>query len=478
MIEFIFKGSPKRAFLCLIPWIACSFYPAALEAQEQAGNAVLARANTGAYKTIERSDWSRYDNGKYTGHVYREVRATLNPQPINNARGFSYRGNFFVLEETLRDMRQSARAVDNMIPVSFQIFPSGDIRIDDDRGFPSLRGFPSFPSEPVRPGSRWQAEGVKMADPLNGGEPVAVPIIAEYEYKGTETYNNIPVYRISAQYAVRYPVSGAGRSLAGAFRTLQGSHSVEILLRTADGLPLMMRDNMDETYSWADGNTVRFRGFTLTFGEGTIPLNPDRVIASIGRTLNGGAGRGGSSPGSSVPGGSSAGTSRGGTTGTGNAAGSGQAVASLGDRASLVQESTKGKAPIPEQTELETSANIAVTTVPEGIRLTVKDIRFAPDSDEFLPAEYSRLDIIAQALKEVPDRTFLVEGHTAAVGRPQGEMELSVQRAKRMVDELVKRGIDASRFLYKGWGGTKPLGDNSTDPGRALNRRVEITILE
>jgi outer membrane protein OmpA-like peptidoglycan-associated protein len=47
-----------------------------------------------------------------------------------------------------------------------------------------------------------------------------------------------------------------------------------------------------------------------------------------------------------------------------------------------------------------------------------------------------------------------------------------------MVDELVNRGIKASRVIYKGWGGTKPVGDNSNEEGRRLNRRVEITILE
>jgi outer membrane protein OmpA-like peptidoglycan-associated protein len=95
-----------------------------------------------------------------------------------------------------------------------------------------------------------------------------------------------------------------------------------------------------------------------------------------------------------------------------------------------------------------------------------------------LPAERPRLDMIARVLKETPDRMFLVEGHTAAIGRSTGEMELSVQRARRMVDELTNRGIPAERFIYKGWGGTKPIGDNSNDEGRRLNRRVEITILE
>jgi outer membrane protein OmpA-like peptidoglycan-associated protein len=47
-----------------------------------------------------------------------------------------------------------------------------------------------------------------------------------------------------------------------------------------------------------------------------------------------------------------------------------------------------------------------------------------------------------------------------------------------MIAELSRRGIPAERFIYKGWGGLKPLGDNATDEGRRINRRVEITILE
>jgi outer membrane protein OmpA-like peptidoglycan-associated protein len=112
------------------------------------------------------------------------------------------------------------------------------------------------------------------------------------------------------------------------------------------------------------------------------------------------------------------------------------------------------------------------------VLITIKDIRFAPDSADFLPTEKTRLDLLAEALKQIPDRSFLVEGHTAATGRPAGEMELSIERAKRMVDELANRGIGPERFIYKGWGGTKPIGDNATNPGRAQNRRVEITILE
>jgi outer membrane protein OmpA-like peptidoglycan-associated protein len=125
------------------------------------------------------------------------------------------------------------------------------------------------------------------------------------------------------------------------------------------------------------------------------------------------------------------------------------------------------------------TAGLDLVSVPEGVRLIVRDIRFIPDSDEFLPEERPRLDIIAQALKEAaPRQNFLVEGHTASVGRPAGEMELSVSRARRMVEELARRGIAEDRFIYKGWGGTRPVGDNNNEPGRAQNRRVEITILD
>jgi outer membrane protein OmpA-like peptidoglycan-associated protein len=57
-------------------------------------------------------------------------------------------------------------------------------------------------------------------------------------------------------------------------------------------------------------------------------------------------------------------------------------------------------------------------------------------------------------------------------------MELSLRRARRITGELTQRGIAAERFIYKGWGGTKPIAPNTDEPGRARNRRVEITILE
>ena len=124
------------------------------------------------------------------------------------------------------------------------------------------------------------------------------------------------------------------------------------------------------------------------------------------------------------------------------------------------------------------AAGLEFDTSPEGMVLRVKDLRFVADSDVILGDELWRLDAIAAALKALPGRSFLVAGHSAAVGKAAGELELSIQRAKRVTEELGARGIEASRLLYRGFGSSRPLAPNDTEEGRAKNRRVEITILD
>ena len=81
-------------------------------------------------------------------------------------------------------------------------------------------------------------------------------------------------------------------------------------------------------------------------------------------------------------------------------------------------------------------------------------------------------------MKQIPTRTFLVIGHTAAVGTPESQQELSVKRAKAIVDFMVSRGVALDRFLYQGRGGTQPVAPNDTEENMARNRRVEIIVLE
>ncbi len=437
----------------------------------------------------ERSDLARYENGKYLGHVYRELRARIDPGTAGGGGSagdgaIPYSGEFYVLEETTRDLSQAARPVDAVIPVSFKVYPDGRLDVQRDRGYPSLRGFPAFPSTPVRPGSTWTAKGTMAVDPRQTGTPIVIPLIAQYEYRGEEDYKGERVHHIVAKYATRYSDPGSsGKKLAGA----QGTHDVDILLRTDDCVPLLLRDRLDETFRFGDGATLRFRGFSLTFSESFLPLDKDATAARLRTALATQRGTDSPNPQASPgPGTETTAQGQAGGGGTGAEAAESDTPGAEGiplkagsedllgsgdsfDLASAVAGGISGT---------EGAGSVDVEKTDTGVKLTLRDLRFAADSSELLPSEYGRLDLIASALLQGGDRSILVEGHTASVGRPSGEMELSKERAQRIVAELVKRGIPQTKLLYAAYGGTRPVASNDSEAGRARNRRVEITILE
>ena len=124
--------------------------------------------------------------------------------------------------------------------------------------------------------------------------------------------------------------------------------------------------------------------------------------------------------------------------------------------------------------------DVDLNEVLTGIQITMQNLRFIADSYELLPQEKPRIAQIAESLKKATssgEYTILIEGHTADVNKPNGQMTLSIQRAQEIIKELVSNGIDKNLFTYRGFGGTKPVADNSTPQGRALNRRVEIIIM-
>lgn len=106
------------------------------------------------------------------------------------------------------------------------------------------------------------------------------------------------------------------------------------------------------------------------------------------------------------------------------------------------------------------------------------DLKFVADSAELLPSELPKLQKLAAELQRVnADNayTILVEGHTADVNKPEGQMRLSVERTQTIINVLVANGLPRAIFSYRGHGGTEPIATNDTAEGRALNRRVVIT---
>ena len=89
---------------------------------------------------------------------------------------------------------------------------------------------------------------------------------------------------------------------------------------------------------------------------------------------------------------------------------------------------------------------------------------------------YEYLDKLAATLIR-SNRRIEVKGHTDNVGSEEFNMNLSRERAEAVVDYLVSKGVDRNKLTYSYYGMSRPLSDNDTEEGRAMNRRVEFTIL-
>ena len=118
-----------------------------------------------------------------------------------------------------------------------------------------------------------------------------------------------------------------------------------------------------------------------------------------------------------------------------------------------------------------------VTRVGEGILITFGDkLLFGFDSDELKAAAATEINDLAAVLNKYADTDILVEGHTDNIGKESYNQELSERRAKAVYRKLTSAGVRANRIRTIGYGESQPFEDNSTEAGRAQNRRVEIAI--
>jgi OmpA-OmpF porin, OOP family len=408
------------------------------------------------FSIVEKSDYSRYLEGRYVGHVYRESRGLL------RARGAGYSGDCYVLEETIRDERLSSRRVDGSLDLEWSA-GSGNLVAASDSGFPRYRGLLAEAPDKLEEGLSWISAGSYFLDLRDlgvGGEEgkaFELPFLAEYRVRGQASLDGRPFLLVSCLFALRLEATSAGLAGAGlagagtagpaggplpsAPPSVAGRHELDLYLDAGTGRLAFLRDRFDDSYRLPGGASERRNGFTLVFFRGVSRF----ALASP--------------PGPAAP--------------------SEKAAPAEGAASSVSSSGAIGSSALQGQgAESLKKAGVDVVESDRNVVLRVRDLPFVADSDEIVAGEKWRLDAIAEALKKIPERSFLVEGHSASVGKPEGELELSERRAKRIVDELVGRGIAAARFIYRGLGSSKPLASNESEEGRARNRRVEITILD
>ena len=126
----------------------------------------------------------------------------------------------------------------------------------------------------------------------------------------------------------------------------------------------------------------------------------------------------------------------------------------------------------------ETLPGAEVERVGEGIKVTMKEnmVNFGFDSSNLTPAAQMNLDKLAEVLKNNPDTNINIYGYTDSKGTDSYNLSLSDRRAAAVKTYLVSKGLASSRMLTMGMGEKEPIASNSTDDGRAQNRRVEFAI--
>ena len=106
--------------------------------------------------------------------------------------------------------------------------------------------------------------------------------------------------------------------------------------------------------------------------------------------------------------------------------------------------------------------------------ITIEGASFDTGSAKLKPTASKQLDEVVDFAAKYKDADLAVDGYTDSRGKEAANKVLSVNRAESVKAYLVNKGVDAMRITTAGHGSAKPVGDNKTATGRAMNRRVEI----
>ena len=444
------------------------------------------------YTLVERTDLRRYENNRYVGLLSREIRSFISNY------GDLYEGSFYVSQDTVRASLSVADQIHDSIPSKFRISDDGNLTMIEDYGYPTFRSFPAFSANRIKHGDSWQAKAERAVDPLNKGIVTKIPMYVQYTYTGDENVRGEDVYVLTAKWATRYGQNiymdfGGDKELKQAM----GSHNATMYVSKVTGNAIVVRDSVDETFVYNDGKAVTFKGTISLFTEyppavdrskiiralqrvAAIDGDEAKLLAQVATKTDGAQSKAGSKDAdvAKLSSGSQSSRDAQSTAYSQSKSGSQKSASSKPSAESISKAVAAVSKSLSDQAIAAASKPIKVENTTAGIRLTIQNLQFKPDSAELVSGESLRLDQIASVLREVPESQFLVEGHTAATGNETGEMRLSALRAHKIAKELSKRGIPQEKFICKGSGAHKPVADNSTPAGKAVNRRVEITILE
>jgi OOP family OmpA-OmpF porin len=112
----------------------------------------------------------------------------------------------------------------------------------------------------------------------------------------------------------------------------------------------------------------------------------------------------------------------------------------------------------------------------EKVNIAAKGVNFETGKAVLTETSFQQLDVIVETLKGDPNLNVDIEGHTDNRGKAEKNLVLSQERADVCKNYLMQKGISENRITSVGYGDMKPIADNSTEEGRAQNRRTEFLL--
>ncbi len=298
----------------------------------------------------------------------------------------------------------------------------GFYEISDEYFMPVVRNVPTFPEQDLKPGDTWTGTGEEahdLRDHFGVMTPFRVPFTVEYTYEGPGEFEGRAIHVIRAEYTIFHrnpPLPRSSRAAEQRDRPVatMGYSNQRILWDNELGMIPFYSEDYRIVLEMESGTVYEFRGTAEARVTETNLFDRDRMV----REMN-------------------------------------------------------------EQIKDMGLGNTTVAASDEGVTISIENIQFEPDSARLLPSELEKIRKLAALLERYPDRELLISGHTALAGTAASRQQLSEERAEAVARVLIEMGVRSPYNVYtRGFGAERPIAPNTSEPNRARNRRVEITILE
>lgn len=370
-----------------------------------------------SYRILSTVDENVYYNGFFSHHADIVNRISVNVKGVDEEGNAVHDATFMTSEASYNKQKQPVFSWGEEYRSIFSRSKYGVFDIGDEYFMPVVRDVPIFPERNLSVGDTWTAEGHEAHDLRRVfalDKPFKVPFTVKYKYLGTVTQDGKTLHKISARY------------------TMDFKNTQRPADRTMD-YPLNTMGYSNQTIYWnneigaIDHYDEEFR-IVIETAYGIVGVFEGTAKAEVTEYIK-------------------------------------------TDNAVVVED-------IESKLKEMGVDNTQVMETEKGITISIENIQFKPDSAVLQESEKLKLQKISELLKAFPDNDLLITGHTAMAGTQKARQELSEQRAAAVAGYLIELGVkDAYHIFSQGLGGDKPIADNSTEEGKARNRRVEITIL-